>query len=55
MKEREAPENVETGLVTALGSFKHTLQYGQMRCHFRPWRDLSDRLLVILGELDEKP
>ena len=44
VKERETSENVETRLVTGIGCCGHTLQYGQMRRHFRSgitWNELG--------------
>jgi len=52
MKEREAPENVEARLVRRTGFLGHTLQYGQMRSHFRSWRGFPTGCNVILDELD---
>jgi hypothetical protein len=36
VEECKASENMKTRLVTRTGFFRHTVQYGQMRFHFRP-------------------
>jgi hypothetical protein len=53
VKEREAPENLVTRLVTGNSFLGHTSCQGQMRCHFRSWRGFPTGCNVMLDESDE--
>jgi hypothetical protein len=55
---REVARSIQgfvTRLVTRTGFLGHTLQYGQMRFHFRSWRGFPTGCNVMLDESDEKP